>query len=396
MHMKNNLKTLLTICLSSCTLVCPLGNLMSASFSASTYNERHVAQQWNSTSTVAADEALVIDNLSNLSSKEQREALNDFSGEQYANLIQPNQTASQTFIRRMYQPILNDSLGLQCGENCDEYRAWGAVGGGQSRLHNSHGAKGYRMDNFNITFGAQKPLNLNFLNSWLTVGIAGSYEKDHIHFKQNGRGKGNNWQGAIYYMWNNPHFYSFSGTILGADCVRVKRSIDVGNLTRKAKGKARVSEWASFTELGLNLGYENFYVQPFARLEHASYRRHALSEHGAQSLNLHVRGKNISASVGYLGTHLSTNLPWWELHLNADAAWKYRFNLLQERFQAHFKNLGSQFRIKGVHQKTSGFEGSVNIAKTFYNCWQGYVEFSGEVWDRFSAWNLAGGVTVTW
>lgn len=393
--MKKTLYTLFNLCLSTCAIIYPLGHV-SAISSAETYNERHVQSQLNgailTTPGLAADVAV----LSALPASAQRDALNDLSGQQYTNLIQANQVASQQFMRRMYEPVRYDSLGLHCGQNCDQWQIWSAIGGGQAFQSNSHGAKGYRLYDYNIAFGVQKPLNFQFLNSWLTVGAAGSYERDHIHFKQGGRGRGNNWQGALYYMWNNERFYSFSATILGTDCVKVRRPIDFGTIHERARGKARIGQWTSYSEIGLNLCCECLYLQPFVGVEYAFYRRHALSERRAGLFNLHVRGKNVSATIGRVGVHLTTTLPWWGLYVNADVAWRTRFNFLQERIQANFKHFGSRFRVKGVHQKPNGVEGALNIAKTFCDCWQTYVEVAGEKWDRYSAWNVSGGVTLVW
>lgn len=392
--MNKSLNTLFTVCLSTCALLYPWGNLSSA-ISADTYNERHVLHQLSSP-ILPLEVSVAVAELNTLSPSEQRHVLNDLSGEQYTNLIQANQVASQQFMRRMYQPVRYDSLGLHCGQNCDQIQVWTAIGGGQSFQRNSHGAKGYRLYDYNIAFGAQKPLNFCFLNSWLTVGVAGSYERDHIRFKEDGHGRGNNWQGAIYYMWNNERFYSFSATIIGTDCVRVRRPIEFGTFDLKAKGKARITQWTSYSEVGLNLCCESFYIQPFVGVEYAAYRRHALSEKHAAPFNLHVRGKYVSATIGRVGAHLTTNLPWWGLYLTADAAWRFRFNFLQERIQANFREFGSRFRVKGVHQKPHGVEGAINIAKTFCDCWQTYVEVAGEKWDRYSAWNVSGGVTLAW
>ena len=394
--MKKTLQILFTICLSASAIFYPLDNLMSQILSAETYNERHVQNELNSSLLVPIDIAVAIANINILSLEEQRDALNELSGEQYANLIQTNQVASQQFMRRMYDSVRYDSLGLHCGQNCDQWEVWTALGGGQAYQRNSHGAKGFKLNDVNVAFGVQKPLNFCFLNSWLTVGLAGSYECDDIHFKQGGHAKANNWQGAIYYMWNNCNFYSFSTTILGSDCIRVKRPIEFGFIDARAHSRARITQWTSYSEVGLNLNADYAYVQPFIGIEYAFYRRHALSENHAGSLGLHVRGKNVSATIGRLGVHLTSCLPWWDLFLSADAAWRYRFNFLQERIQVGFRDFGSQFRIKGVHQHPHGIEGTLNLAKCFCDRWQAYVEVSGEKWDRYAAWNLSGGVNVSW
>ena len=232
---------------------------------------------------------------------------------------------------------------------------------------------------------------MQFLNSWLTVGLAGSYERDNIHFNLSGRGRANNWQGAFYYMWNNCHFYSFSATILGSDCIRIRRPV-----INRIRSRARITQWTSYSEVGLNLNCNCFYIQPFVGFEYAFYRRHALSEHRTNSLGLHVRGKNVSATISRLGLHLTTGLPWWGLFVSGDIAWRCRLNFLQERIKTYFKDFGSEFRVKGVHQKPHGIEGALNIAKCFCDRWTTYVEVAGERWSRYSAWNVSGGLGVNW
>ncbi len=393
--MKKTLYSLFNVCLSTCALIYPFDNLFSIILSADTYNERHIEKQLNKL-LIPLDAASVVADISLLPLSEQRRALNDLSGEQYATLVQSNQVASQQFMRRMFEPLRYESLGLHCGECCDQYQIWSAIGGGQAFQGSSHGARGFKLSDFNIAVGAQKPLNFQFLNSWLTVGIAADYERDYIRFKQGGRGRANNWQGAFYYMWNNCRYYSFSATILGSDCIRVRRHIEIGYLHRRPRSKARITQWTSYSEAGLNFHCNCFYIQPFVGIEYAYYRRHALSEKHAKSLNLHIRGKNVSATIGRLGAHLTTALPYWGLFLSGDIAWRYRFNFLQERFKGNFRDFGSRFRIKGPHQKPHGVEGALNIAKCFCDCWQTYIEIAGERWDRYSAWNLSGGVELVW
>ncbi len=394
--MKKTLSLLFNICLSTCAIFYPVDNLLNASYSTETYNERHVQAQLNSVLESSVDLGYAVDSFSALSESDPSDSLNSLSGEQYTNLIQSNQVASQQFMRRMYEPVRYDSLGLCCGQNCDQFRVWSAIGGGRAYQSHSHGAKGFKLSDYNIAVGAQKPLNICFLNSWLTVGVAASYERDEIHFNQGGHGKANNWQGAIYYMWNNCHFYSFSATILGSDCIKIKRPIHFFDFHRRARNNARITQWTSYSEVGLNLNCSCFYIQPFLGIEYAFYRRHALSEHHARPFSLHIRGKNVSATIGRVGVHLTADLPCWGLFASADLAWRSRFNFLQERIKANFKEFGSEFRIKGPHLKPNGFEGALSLAKCFCDNWQGYVELAGERWSRYSAWNVSGGVNYNW
>lgn len=393
--MKKIIKTLLTISFGACALFYPQEKLMSELTTAETYNERNVQYHLNHIVT-DPDAAFVIAYLNTLDPSTQRAALNDLSGEQYANLIQSNQAASQQFMRRMYDSVRYESLGLCCGQNCDQWRVWSALGGGQVFQRKSYGAKGFRMDDVNVAFGVEKPLNFCFLNSWLTIGAAGSYESDDLHFNQGGHGKGNNWQGAIYYMWNNCRYYSFSATILGTDCIKIRRPIDFGFIDRRTHSRTRITQWTSYSEIGLNYNCSCLYIQPFFGIEYAFYRRHALSEHHADALNLHIRGKNVSATIGRLGVHLTTSLPCWDLFLSGDLAWRWRFNFLQERIRARFREFGGEFRIKGPHQKSNGVEGALVLGKNFCDCWQAYVEVAGERWERYAAWNVSGGLSVTW
>jgi outer membrane autotransporter protein len=393
--MKKTSITLLNICLGVSALFYPTDKVSAVITGAQTYNERHTQDALNS--PLLAPTAIGIENaiISAQSADQQRDTLNDISGEQYANIIQSNQIASQQFMRRMYEPVRYDSLGLRCGQNCDEWNVWGAVGGGQAELKNSKSAKGYKLNDWNVAFGAQKPINFCMFDSWLTVGVAGYYERDDIKFRQNGRGHGDNWQGGLYYMWNNDRFYSFAATIIGTDKVHVKRHINSLELT--ARGRARTTQWTSYSEIGYNLCYNCIYVQPFAGIEYAWYRRHGLTEHGASPLNLHVRGKEFSSTIGRFGVHLTANLPYWDgILVSGDLAWRTRFNFLTERFQASFRHFSHpRFRIHGAHVKPNGFEGSLTLAKCFCDYYQGYVQIEGQAWDRYSTWDLSAGVNAT-
>lgn len=125
--------TLFNICLGTCAFFYPLEEINAVITSAETYNERHVANQLNIALTelpllppALAAELLLINALP---ASAQRAVLNDLSGEQYANLVQANQVDSQQFMRRMYDAVRFDSLGLCCGQNCNEFDTWASVGG---------------------------------------------------------------------------------------------------------------------------------------------------------------------------------------------------------------------------------------------------------------------------
>ena len=116
--MKKIMCSILNFCLCSFVIFYPTSHLTSVITSARTYNERHVQNQLNSAILPPLQVAEAIALISSLPPSEQREALNQLSGEQYTNLVQSNQTASQQFMRRMYESVRYDSLGLRCGENC--------------------------------------------------------------------------------------------------------------------------------------------------------------------------------------------------------------------------------------------------------------------------------------
>lgn len=394
--MKKIVRSLLS-CLTICAAITPFSHANAVDItSARTYNERHVQKELNRLFVpleVLNEKAAILA----LPAREQRDVLNEISGEQFANVIQTNQTASQQFMRRMYDSVRFDSLGLQCGQNCSNIDSWIAIGGGQSFQKSSHGAKGYKNSDFNVTLGVTKPLNFCLFDTWLTVGLAANYERDNIKFRRNGRGHANNWQGALYYMWNNECFYSFSATILGSDCIHIKRHIEIGDSFRfRPRSKVRITQWTSYSEFGLNYCWNSIYVQPFIGVEYAFYRRHANSERGGDSLNLHIRGKNVSATIGRLGAHFTYNLPCWDVLVAADLAWRCRFNFLQERIHGNFRDFGSRFRIKGPHQKPNGVEAALLFSKCFCDYVQTYLEISGEKWSRYSAYNVALGANLTW
>jgi outer membrane autotransporter protein len=391
--MKKSVMTLFNICLGVSAMLCPFGNASAAD----THNQRNVRDALDiaalTSPELAADAALI----ASLPPANQAIALDSLSGEQFANVIQINQVSSQQFMRRMYDSVRYETLGLNCGQNCDEYSVWGAIGGGEASQKSSHGAKGYRLDDWNISFGAYKPIDFCFLDSWLTVGVAGSYERDDVRFKNHGRGHNDNWQGAIYTSWICQDFYSFSANIIGAAQNFIKRPVSiVTGSVQHARSRARSTQWTSYSEIGYNLCWDCLYIQPFAGIEYAWYRRHALSEHGAAEKNLHIRGRDTSATTGRFGVHLTTNLPTWGILVSGDLAYRARFSFLREHFKGSFEGHNHpRFHIHGPSQKPSGFEGALTFAKCFCDTYHGYIEIAGEQWSRYSAWNLSGGISAS-
>jgi outer membrane autotransporter protein len=261
--------------------------------------------------------------------------------------------------------------------------------GGKTYLGSSHEAKGYDLDVFNITVGAQ----MNFI-SCMQTGVAFAYEYDSIDFNLNGSGKAQTYQGALYGTYNKDCYYVFSDFVMGETCFKVHRDIRFGAIDRHAHGSPSIFHTDWYVELGINYDLCYLTMQPFAGIDLGYYNRDSFKECGANAAELRGNSKTISTLDSYLGFHLDSDIQC--VKFSGDLAWIHHYNKIGDYFHGHFKDFGHDFSIKGVNPGRDGLEGSVQVATTFCDCYSVFAEFSGEKWEEFSNYEFGLGLVARW
>ncbi len=302
--------------------------------------------------------------------------LSELTGKQYTNLFYIAQHSSQRFIQRIYYPLAR-RIGDGCEYVCpDTTKIWADGEWGKSHLR-----KGYKLHNWNFTLGAHR-----YIGTHGTIGVAGSYEQDHIDF-----GHAHNIMGAIYGAYNPDPVYFISNLLAGYSHDKVRRSIH----DRKATGYPKITEVTFYNELGGNIFLGCTTLQPFAGLEYQHFHRNSFKEHGAKRWDLHVEERNVNPVNSRLGLHFATKA-WSSLTFGIDAAWLHRFYFHQDEIRAKFKHFGKQFTIEGVELHHDAFQGSLNFTAALPKNIDLFAEVAGDFWKHFYAYTFTGGLSWKW
>lgn len=363
---------------------------------AKTINQKHVARQIDSITTPNADELSWLAELSKLDVHQLRHALNQMSGEQYTYLIQLTQLANRRFVRTLYEPLRykNFTAYDPCDECCTANQGlevWFEIDGGRGYLSKTQNAKGFTMNSFELSAGAQT----DCIVPCLTLGAAINYEHDHINFKVGGRGKNDFVEGAIYSYFDTPCFYLLADITGGYNNSKVKRPIHFGTIDRKTHANTGVYVASLYSEAGTTYEWNGLYIQPFLGLEFGYYNRNSLRENGADTLDLKVHSRSNGNVDSRLGVHLAANA-FCDVVFSADAAWQHQYTTFGNKIRNRFIAFGDTFSIFGVDQNRDGFEGAFNVSKTICDNYRLYAEFSGEKWGRFSNYEYSFGVLASW
>jgi autotransporter-associated beta strand protein len=367
-----------------------------------TPNQRHVATAIDSIVIPTLCEMSFIGVLSGLPLPKVLNALDSFSGAQYAYLTDIVQSADRNFNRTIYQVIREQFSCPYCeGENI---QAWVDVGYGKNYAHGYYNARGYRAHNNAFSAGVYTCAIKNFL-----LGLAGEYERDHVNFIQKGRNIFHTGQGSLYASYKYSRVYVFSDLIIGHTTSSFKRPIRYGASRNLARSQVTLNHGLFYIEVGGNIMlcdffdegcsnselHSNFLCQPFAGYEQDYTHGNHIKEQGAQCLNLEIEKKNVSGENLYLGAHFS-GAPLSYLILNGDVAWKHRFGAQGTTNKTRFRDFGSRFNIYGSDQGANGLIGTFEILGLISDTFEINCALSGEKWKRWSAFQISAGVNAKW
>lgn len=355
---------------------------------AETSNQEHVAQQIDGIAVPTGDEAVIVNNLLGLTQSQLRAALDEMAGEQYTYLVETNQNSDTRFGRRIFDAVRDSLDPCSCEYACCGIDAWMAFEGGYGSLSNSKLARGFHASDVDVSVG------VDGRRDCLLFGIAANVESTHLKFKLNGHSNLYNAQGAIYGAFITPQFYVFSDLIAGAGSMHFRRHINFGDIHRTTHSKPRFTHGLLYAEFGWNVPYCGILVQPFIGADFGYVHAQKFYEHCANALNLSIKGRSVWSQNLYLGGHFSSTCGC--VQYNADIAYKHRFGSLGTTLHARFIDFGDAFAVTGTRYSRDGLVGSLNAVVGIAGCLDLYVEFSGEVWNKWYTCAGTIGLRGTW
>lgn len=360
---------------------------------AKTCNQQLIASQLDSINSTNPDLNRLLSLIVNLPLNEVPFALDELVGYQHGSDLFTTVAINRQFIRRLYDPIrflvTNEP---NCCSPCGNFAsAWVEGGGVFTEVNGRKGARGFHTTGYEVTAGVQT----TFSRDW-TVGVAGSYEHDHLNFKHGaGHGNHNTWFAGLYGLYRPSCFYALADFAYGHSSNTLDRRLFIGIAEYRAHSKPDINEYTFYGEGGYDFCVCNVLVQPFVGIEAGSFQRNRVLESYASGVELDIKNRGISLAVSRLGFHFTAHN--YGLDLSFDVAWNYRFSQTSNTFTERFVEFGSNFDLCHGHDLDRN---SVDYALTLTSCldcnWNFYIEGLGESWTHSHIYSIQGGVQFFW
>jgi len=361
---------------------------------AKTHNQRAIANQLDGIISPNAQQTLLLSQLIDLPLDGAREALDSLSGYQHTTDLFTSLLINRQFIRRMYDSqryiVTTEPDCDPCC--CSALTTWLEVEGAYTRCHGNENAHGFKVDGYDVTGGIQKTFCCDF-----TLGLAGSYEDDKLHYNRGGgTDKSKTWFGGIYGLYRPACYYGLIDFACSSSHHKLNRNIDVGTLHFSAHSKPKTHQYTLYGEVGIDWNMACWLIQPFVGIEGAWYKRNHITENNAQGWGLDVNKREHSAAATRLGLHLSTSEEYC-VDIRCDLAWNARLSGHKNRVRENFQQFGSCFDIQGIDLTTNSIDYALTLSKSICNsrC-RVYLKASGESWFRTNQYNILAGIDFSW
>lgn len=335
-----------------------------------------------------------------------RHAYDQMTGMQYLTMMAANELAGHKFLRQLYDPIRSIVTNSEphrvyyadpCCQSvyCEDrpcFSAWLEGGGGHTSINGNKCAAGAKINTYEILGGIQSRLN-----DCVTLGLAGGYVNDDIHYNIGGRGTNRTGFIGAYGLYRPCSWYVLGDLAYGYSRDSVRRPIHIGDeLFFSAKSNPKVTQVLAYIEAGFDVPVCKFLIQPFLGFEGGFFKRRKVCETGAHPLDLVVSEKERSNIYSRLGLHLTTDGMCDKYAISVDLAWQCRLNNISSRIHERFKSFGNRFNIRGMDFTRNSFDGAATFTAFLRDNWELYVEVSGEKWSRASSYDVTGGVKFSW
>jgi len=363
---------------------------------ATTSNETAVALQFDGITNATPAQNLLLSQIVDLTTTANAtEVLNEASGEQYATSFFIAEVANRRFIRHLYDPlrplVTMEVSSECCSETSDlcellDVDLWLSGGGGQSRVSHTSGLSTSEWD---INFGAQRLFSSN-----MTLGMAGAYEHDIVHYHLGGHGSVKTWFGGIYGLYRPACYYVLADLAYGNSRNSVYRPVVIDSTLDVMTSSPIFSQYTFYAEAGFDYKFCSYLIQPFAGVEVAAYHARKFTERTVSELGLVVGKKVRTVTTTSLGLHFNDYCG-MGFSISLDLAWLHRFSTNKD-ITARFASFGTDFTVDGPSVGRNSGEGSLTFSEEFCDGWNIFAEASGEIWDNAYSYSFIGGLQTRW
>jgi len=363
---------------------------------AITRNQRAVAGQIDNLTGATAAQLQLINAIANLPQGAARDALTSLSGYQHTFDLLTTGIINRQFIRRLYDPlrfIVTRTPDCCCDPCCcNEFSIWLEGGGSQTHISGNRNAPGLNLNGWELTLGLQDTFCQNF-----TVGVAGSFDHENYHFKNNnGSGHSDTWFVGAYGLYRPTCFYGLLDFAWGFSSNDLSRRIHLGGFSTHAISHPNTHQFTFYGELGVDFCACNLLIQPFFGVETNLYRRRHVREHNSNNWGLNVRQREHNNTYLRVGSHFTNTcqLP-GNIDISVDLAWNGRLNCGNNKVRVQFNDFGTPFNVRGI-KLDSSVDYAITLSTDYCCCWRFYLQGSGETWNHAQEFGYLAGIEYKW
>jgi uncharacterized protein with beta-barrel porin domain len=365
--------------------------------------------------TATGDWATVIAALAGLNSAQGAAALDVISGQPWADMGTMNLAGTTMFMNAVAQQMslarggnggggqrqaLAQACEIAMCDGVSPFGVWGGVLGGTGTAVGDGNASGITYMQGGAVAGIDYRVDPRFL-----IGFGAGYSSGSL-WVNNFQGKG--WNNAVtaslYASFTQGGFYADALAGFGYASNQMQRQIVIPNLNpRVASGAAGANQYLGQVELGYQVpvyAAAQATLTPFGRLQVINVTQNAVTEWGANSLDLNVQQQATNALRSTVGAQLNGGIPIGEqgtLALALRLGWQHEFADTGRPMTASFAGAPSAFfTVNGASvQRDAAVLGLQADARVADNL-QVYLRYDGELASGNDNHALTAGLRFNW
>lgn len=251
-------------------------------------------------------------------------------------------------------------------------------------------------DNSGDVSGGVQAMLYNYCSEEILVaGVAGNYSSDNVLFTLNGGNRLQTGQGGVYAAYQCPFFYFFNDLIVGQTISNhFKRNLSIENYERRPQTNLSIFHGKYYAELGLEWEFYNQIVEPFAGASVGWYSRKRITETGGGASDLRLDAHASTYTDLMAGFHFLLDLVL--LDISGDLYYQHRYGFLDNRFDLNFVDFETPCTVSSPDFGRNGIIASLHLTACRTSCYQVYLEFNGQKWERFSSYGATLGLAFNY
>ncbi len=299
--------------------------------------------------TATGDLATVINQLSSLSLDEMREAFEQISPDPYKGMMLANQENIYSFQNSLGHRL--DALAplrcSPCEPNERRNQIWADSWGQWGRQTGHSDLVGYNNNTYGGLFGFDYRASPRGV-----LGAVVGYSNTHLHnHSHRGHGTMQSYYGGGYGAYYSRIFFlDLSATGIWND-IDEQRNIVFGTINRTAKTNHHAYAFSADIRTGFRFNTKAVEVRPFGAVNYVYMHERGFDEHGADSLNLHVRHKMYGLWRSEAGLDLYRCFAFdnwkWIPRAKASGIWENRPQ--GTNYRANLRGEPGSFVVEGVY-----------------------------------------------